>query len=57
MPDKVTSLDLKLAHEEWRKERDQHRHALNLWGQWYREVGGPEAWSEFAEMVRRRVQE
>jgi len=57
MPDKVTSLDLKLAHEEWRKERDQHRHALNLWGQWYREVGGPEAWGEFAEMVRRRGQE
>lgn len=54
MPDRVTTLELSLAHEDWRKEREQHQQALKLWGQWYREVGGPESWADFADMVRRR---
>lgn len=54
MPDKVTSLDLKLAHEEWRRERKEHQQALSLWADWYKSKGGPEQWRDFADMIRRR---
>lgn len=51
MPDKVTSLDLKLAHEEWRKQMDKDRKALTVWADWFREHRGPEAWAEYAAAV------
>ena len=54
MPDRVTTLELSLAHDDWRREREQHQQSLKLWGQWYREVGGPESWADFADMIRRR---
>lgn len=54
MPDRVTTLELSLAHEDWRRERKEHQQALSLWADWYKSKGGPEQWRDFADMIRRR---
>lgn len=52
LTDRVTQSQLTLAHAEWREDQSRRQHDLKLWGMWFREAGGPEAWGSMVEAVR-----